>query len=395
MSGRGRRRWWRWAAVAAASLVGSTLVALAGGCRRDPAQRLPDGTLWAGDAAQATRLLRDLAQPRGTPVAMAAGDLLRRLDGCRRFVAHCPPGDSCTLASALRCDRDDELTALADEVRGDAGWVLAQRGSKRLLVARGTTRPGGDVAVHAALELEGGEAAWQALLPARGTPDGPVIGDAGALVHLRLRSDRGLASLGQLGAGGWADRLFGLEEKLLLAMDSEGTVELAVFEPAPGELIPPLAAAIHVRRPTRAVEAMESLIAEARTRWGVGRRAWRSGEAEGACLDDLNVLPELAPCYLATEKALIVGWNRRSVLLARGSRPAPARGDGSELVLALDRFPAADRLLRDAYGGSGDDPARRYPWSRASVAGLRRGGAYELDLALLAAPAAPGSSAAP
>jgi hypothetical protein len=216
-----------------------------------------------------------------------------------------------------------------------------------------------------------------------------VLTDDAALLHLRLRSDRGAASLGSLGEGKWAEDLFGLREKAFLAMDLEGTLELAVFEPAAGELIPPLALAIHVRRQQTAAEAMEKLIAGVRTRWGVSRQAWQLGKAPGACLDDLNVLPDLAPCYVATERALVVGWNRRSVARALAKRAAGTAAEASELIVALDRFPAADERLRAAYRSAGG-PASRYAWSQATVTGRRRWSTYELAIELRAPPAAGG-----
>ncbi|HXT21427.1 MAG TPA: hypothetical protein VN923_11795, partial [Thermoanaerobaculia bacterium] len=132
-----------------------------------------------------------------------------------------------------------------------------------------------------------------------------------------------------------------------------------------------------------------SLIAAVRARWGVGRRSWNLGKAAGACLDELNMLPELAPCYVATEHALVVGWNRRSVELALRAGAAPAtsaKDDASELVVSLDRFPQADRRLRASYHSTGGTEGR-YAWSRATLSGARRGSAYELDLVLRAAEA--------
>jgi hypothetical protein len=288
------------------------------------------------------------------------------------------------LAASVRCESADRLALLAEEVRGDAGWVFVHRTADRLLTARGTTQRGGDVLVQATLRAAADGEPWQALLPARGAPAAPVLADAGALMHLRLRSDRGAAAFAKLGQGDWSAQLFGLREKVFLAMDLEGTIEVAVFEPAPGELIPPLAAALHVRRPRPAAESMESLIAGLRSRWGVARRPWRLGNAEGACLDDLNVLPDLAPCYVATERALVVGWNRGSVARARAAAPSPQAGASSQMLGALDRFPEADRRLRAAYHSRGGAPAR-YAWSRATVSGVRRWSTYHLDLALRAA----------
>lgn len=375
----------RWAPSIRRRLAGPLLVlSVLLACARDPAERLPQGTLWAGDAAQARRLLAGLAGLQGTPLGLTAADLGRRLAGCRRFVAFCPGSGRCTIASALRCEPRDRLAALADEVRGKAGWVFVVRRPDRSLTALGETRPAGDVSVHATLRIEPGDELWQTLLPARGAADPPVLADVGTLLHLRLRSDHGAATLGKLGRGGWSEQLFGLREKLFLAMDLEGTVELAVFEPAPAELIPPMALAIHVRRSGPATEAMEKLIADVRARWGVSRRSWRVGAAEGACLDDLNVLPELAPCYVATDRALVVGWNPRSVARALAAPPAEPLSKTSQIVVALDRFPAADRLLRASYDSTGGAESR-WGWSRATLSGARRWSAYVLDLELRAA----------
>jgi hypothetical protein len=353
-------------------------------CAAPPAERLPMGTLLAGDAQQAVLLLQGLEQLRGTPLGLVAADLRRRLAGCRGFVAFCPAeGGSCTLAGSVRCEPRDELAVLADEARGDAGWLLVQRTPDRLLVARGTTHANGDVAVRASVRVAPSADLWQVLLPARRGPDPPVLSDASALIHLRLRSDHGGVVLGQLGEGDWAERLFGLRQQVFLAMDLEGTVEVAMFDPATGELVPPLAAAIHVRRRGPAVEAMEALIADVRARWGAGRRPWRFGTAAGACLDNLNVLPQLAPCYVATERALVVGWNRRSIAAALGAAPTAAPTATSEIVLALDRFPAADRRLRASFHRP-EEAEGRYAWSRLEVRGVRRWNRYAIDLGLRA-----------
>ncbi|HXT19161.1 MAG TPA: hypothetical protein VN923_00270, partial [Thermoanaerobaculia bacterium] len=275
---RARRRQAAWSVGACLAAIAATALVLAA-CRAEPAERLPAGTLWAGDAAQTARLLAGLERLQATPLGLAAADLRPRLQRCRRFLAFCPAGARCTLAEALRCEPQSnkkpvDLAAVAEEVRGDAGWVLVQHAPDRLLVARGTTQPNGDVVAHATLHVDAAEEPWQALLPARRAPDAAVMRDASALMHLRLRSDRGAKALGKLGEGDWSERLFGLKQKVFLAMDLEGTVELAVFDPAPGELIPPLAMALHVRRPAPATEAIESLIAAVRARWGVGRRSW-------------------------------------------------------------------------------------------------------------------------
>src|SRR5262249_11740998 len=143
--------------------------------------------------------------------------------------------------------------------------------------------------------------------------------------------------------------------------------------------------------------------------WPVHRSVLHLAGAEGACLPDLNVLPELAPCYVATDDALIVGWNPTSLqrALARvsrssqgreadaqrgeaersagpreewqasevhqGGQDAPARID---LDLAL--IQRADDLLARAFPDS--QPPLRWPWSRVVASGGQSGGAVALHV---------------
>ena len=363
-------------------------------CERSPVERLPAGRLWAGDAGAARALLQPLVGLEGTPAALAGGTLLARLASCQRFLAFCPAGKPCTLAAAISCQPEGELWERAEAARGDAAWVFVQGDGARRLAAWGRTAAGGETRIHA--ELDPGESParqpWEALLPARRDAAPAVLGEDHALVHLRLRSDRGFGGLGAGVAAERAEELFGLRGELFAAMALEGTAEVALYDPAPGQLIPPIALALPVRNRAAGVRALEDLIARTHTRWGATRTPWQLGPHRGACLSDLNVLPGLAPCYVATESALVLGWNRLSIAVALLAPPAPGttaeKAGGSSLLLHLDRFPAADRRLREAWHSEGGR-APRYGWSRATVNGRKRGARYELDLALHLAPVPP------
>jgi hypothetical protein len=367
-------------------VVAGALLLLAG-CERPPVERLPAGTLWSGDARAARTLLQPLLDLEGTPAALAGGPLLARLASCQRFLAFCPAGKPCTLAAAISCQPAGALWERAEAARGDAAWVFVQGDGARRLTAWGTTATDGETRIHAEIDAGGSlpRQPWEALLPARRAAAPAVLSDDHALVHLRLRSDRGIADLGAGVAAARAEELFGLRGELFAAMALEGTSELALYDPAPGQLIPPIALALPVRNRGAGVRALEDLIARTNTRWGATRTPWQLGPHRGACLSDLNVLPGLAPCYVATENALVLGWNRLSVTVALLTPPLQentAEGaDGSSLRLHLDRFPAADRRLREAWHSEGG-PAPRYGWSRATVTGRKRSSRYELDLTL-------------
>lgn len=379
-----RRRASAGGAGLALALLLAVGVALGGGCRRaGPEDELPEGTLWAGDAASARSLLAALEGFSGSPAAVAAGALRERLAGCRSFLAACPAGAQCGLPSTATCEPAGRLAALADAARGNARWIFSWREGERRLVARGGEERG-RLVVRATYRDDGeASAPWQALLPARGAPAPAALATQQALVHLHLRSDRALEALGGMGSGDWAERLFSLRRELFTAMALEGTAELAVYAPREGEVIPPLVLALHVRDRENAVRAMEELLARVRQRWSVTPGRWSLGGREGACLRDLNVLPELAPCYLAGERQVLVGWNERSVrlaLAAPATEASPARDERdarSELTLYLDRFAAADSTLARAHRDRAAEVAR-YPWSRLRVAGRRSGDGYGL-----------------
>ena len=383
-----------------AGLLAAALLLCA--CREDPGAGLPAGTLWAGDAASARQVLAGLERLGGSPAARAARRLDERLAGCERFLAHCPEGAPCALADQIDCQPSGELLAAADEVRGGAGWVLAHRAGERRFTAWGTPTPGGGVTIRAFL-TEPEDAApepWQVLLPARKDPAAAVLAPRGALLRLRLRSDRGAAAFAGLTTGDRAAEMYGLRAEAFSRMALEGTTELALYEPARGEHVPPLALAVHVRLRDAAVKAMEALLADLRKQWPVSRTPWSHGGHDGACLSDLNVLPGLAPCYVTTDRALVLGWNQRSVQIAlpeagdAAATPTASghRDVGSELRLDLASLPAADGRLRASFG-AGQGAVQPYPWSGLSATGRKRAGGYELVLTLAGATPAPQPSA--
>jgi len=386
VSGRPRSGAKRRFARAAASLGALALVgalALAGAsCRPSAEETLPAGTLWAGDAAAARRFLTALEGLEQTPLAVAAGDLDRRLAGCRRFVAFCPQGKTCTLATNVTCEPRGTLAAESDVVRAGAGWLFARGDAERRFLAWGDVDASGGVQVRARFHDDSDAAEpWQALLPARSAPAAPVLSERHVLAHLLLRSDRGFSGLGGGEGAAWAERLYGLSGELFAAMALEGTSELAVYAPGPNEQVPPMAVALHVRQKDAAVAALERLVANTQQKWGATREDFEYGGHRGACLGDLDLLPGLAPCYLATDRALVLGWNRLSVAVGLLSPPATQVPTASGLVVRLDRFPAADAFLRDAWR-SGGGPAVRYPWSRLALRGSKAKGAYALELRL-------------
>ena len=93
-------------------------------------------------------------------------------------------------------------------------------------------------------------------------------------------------------------------------------------------------------------------------------------------------MPDLSPCYVATESALVAGWNIDS--LERALAPGTRRETASSAIVYLDRMPEADvRLARAA--GVDDAQAVDYPWQRIEILGRRTDGRYLFDVRLTGA----------
>ena len=116
---------------------------------------------------------------------------------------------------------------------------------------------------------------------------------------------------------------------------------------------------------------MERFIEDLRKTWPVTRTPFAIGPATGACLLDMNILPGLAPCYLATDRAIVVGWNPASLRLALepqdplNAADAAILGEHGGVWLDLDRLAEADARLATAIG---DPPSTVVlPWRRLRI----------------------------
>lgn len=269
-------------------------------------------------------------------------------------------------------------------------------------MAWGWADAAGGHALAVELAAGDGEGGWSLLLPAAEPPGPPRLADTGALLHARVRPDRGLDLASRIDAGGAAAELFRLRNELFLATALEGTWELAVYHPEEGQRIPPAALALDVADRGRAVTAIEAFIAEVRETWAVSRRPATLAGHPGACLDDLNLMPDLAPCYAATPEVLVIGWNAGSVERAlalprdpEAAAPSPLAAALSSAVVHLDRLPEADaRLARAGASRLGGPPPAPlvYPWRALRLAGRRDGGEYRIAIQLAAPEPAPGAA---
>ncbi len=401
-------------ALPVAAVLGLAGLAAAGlvptGCAAPPPEkRLPAGTFLVGRGDGLASFLAQCRELTGTPLARTAEVLSARLADCAEFAAHCPAGEECSLIDRLACGAGGEELAPARELLGDASWLVAGSfaGGRALLRGRPVSAGGqrldaevwmdGSAGDEEGEEAGGGRRALSLLLPAAEGPGPPRLADGESLVHLRVRPDGGLDVASLIPADSMAARLYRLKSDLFVATALAGEWELAVYMPRPGQLIPPVALAIDATRRDLAVKAMETFLAQVGEIWPVERVPYRVGDHDGACLSTLKVLPDLAPCYVATDEALVVGWNPVSIELALagdggGATPAGVGADpnagasgspldgGAEsaLAVALERLPEADHRLAAASGANGAR-ALRYPLRALSVRGWRDGDVYRFE----------------
>jgi len=372
----------RTAAIAAGILCG----ALA--CGGDPPanEAWPPGSVVIGETRPVVAILEGLQGWRGTPLARRAAALAERLERCEGFVAEAPEGVLAPLVDEVRCrvpsgiaaeEMPPGLRRLREE--GDVAFLLRPRPGVRI-AGRLRAEPDGSLAVEARLvgpEPTGMAAlAWAAERP----PGPPRLGGEGSLIHARLRPRGGLDLASLVPEGGQGDRLFRLKSELFAGTALGGAWEMAVYLPPEGRMMPLAALGVDVASRRLAVAAMERFVDDVTSTWPVERVPFAAGGHEGACLPRLNLMPELAPCYVATPDQLVVGWNQASVEHALGAGGDPGLGEAGGLVLHLDRFDEADRRLRRAHAP--DTPPARidYTWERLLARAAPEGDGLRLEI---------------
>jgi hypothetical protein len=369
----------------------------AGSCGPRSAAPLPPGITLAGDARSLVPLLQRLEGLTDTRLARQAGRLEKQLAGCRRFVAHCPADAPCDLPAAVSCD-GSPLTDRAEAAAGDADWVLARVASDEdWFLTRGRRAADGSLDLDGELSDPDESSALSLLLPSADPagPDQLATGDA--LVHVRLRPESGLDLARFIQGKGWGARLYRLQSDLFEGTTLAGVWELAIYTPDEGDVIPPMALAVDIRDRRQAVSVMEKFLKDLQSSWPLRRSPFQLGGWDGACLTNL------APCYLATDKALLIGWNpkslERATAAAKGqaaastapSTPAAATGgtgagapgaDDSRLSVFFDRLPRADAILARSSGSKVSLGPKFYPWRRLVIHGRRGRGRFQFTAEL-------------
>jgi len=352
-------------------------------CAERPATgpREPSGALLVARTADLERLLGQLAWLEGTPLAHRIEAFRAALPDCPVVESQAPDGGFEQLLRGLECR--PERSALEQLHRERADYALAfawpLEPGLRLRGRLGLDDRGG-VELDLRVPPEAAHGPQELLLPGDEPPGPGVLSGSQQLFHARARPAGGLDFASLVPEGSQADRMFRLKSELFAGTVLDGTWEAAIYLPAEGEPTPRAALALGFEHRALAVAAIERFIADLRSTWPVRRSFFALGEAEGACLLDLRILPDLAPCYVATDRALVLGWNPASLRKALDgtSTGAPLAGpeSGGGLVLELARFAEADARLAQA---AGEQPLRQAaqaaasPWQRLRAQARRDG----------------------
>jgi hypothetical protein len=290
-----------------------------------------------------------------------------------------PDGSWDALPASVSCVEqiDPRLAAL----QSDADLVLTLvREDVGTLTASARVDAGGGLVADASLAFGGRSLVAELMLPGERPPGPAVLNADDTLVHARLRPAGGLNIARLVPHGSQGDQLFRLKSELFAGVVLDGSWEVAVYLPEPGAIVPPAALAVGYRVREAALAAAEEFVAQLRSNWPIQQVPRAFGDAQGVCLQDLKILPALEPCYVATDDALIVGWNPASLsqALARGSVAGPSDG----LIVRLDRFAEADARLQGAAGNG--DLVHDYAWERLEAYPEARDDRLHLRVELIA-----------
>ena len=332
----------------------------------------PGGVALLANTESLDQLLGRLAQLESTPLGERAELIRASLPDCPVVEGRAESRRLSDALQTLSCRRAGSDLAALERLRADADLAVALPIDGGRILGRLSIQPSGDVD----LEIRVPDAAAQGLaglvLPGAEAPGAAELSRSRTLIHARIRPIGGVDLAALVPAQSQGAQLFRLKSELFAGVVLDGVWELAVYLPEVGHPMPRTALALNFSHRTAAVVAIEGFISSLQESWPVARSVFRVGSADGACLLDLRLMPDLAPCYVATERALVIGWNPASIHKALDGS-GPEREDLSDrggAVVHFDRFVEADRILSRALSVDLASLPNGYPWRRVIATGV-------------------------
>jgi hypothetical protein len=323
-----------------------------------------------------------LSALEGTPLSRWAAALSASLPDCPIVSSRAARGEFADLWTSIECHENSP--GAPDPLEPDEDVRLTGSTEDGAAVATLRLGAGG----NAVLDLQvpratGGLVGF--VLPGSEAAGAAELSGSDALIHARIRPAGGLDLAALVPSGSQGAQLFRLKSELFAGLVLAGVWEVAVYLPAADRPMPRAALALEFSHRGAAIAAMEQYVAELESQWPVHRTFFRSGDAEGGCLLDLNLLPDLAPCYVATDRALVIGWNPASLRKARdGQAPGLAElGSAGGALVDFEKFPRADRILARATGAPTPPASRPLPWRRWVARAAPAGARYSLRVEMI------------
>lgn len=369
-----------------ATLATAGLMSCLTSCSRapDPTAAWPEGVLLSARTASLAALLAQLETLESTPIARHATAWARALPDCDEVEARAESISA--LPQALACRTPGGALEPFHRARGEADLAFALPGDGER--THGTILTKGHEVMATLRWPEPGRAgAWSLLVPGAEAAGPALLAAEGRLLHARVRPADGVDLASLVPAESQADRLFRLRSSLFAGAVLDGTWEIALYAPDAGQTMPRAALALGTSLRGAAVTAAEQFLRDLEATWPVHRTPFALDGAEGACLLELNVLPALAPCFVATEKALVFGWNPASLATAlHPAPPMPSPPDAGRVVVDLASLGRVDARLAALLPAEHGSPPLHWPWGVFEARGRRDAEALELRLALTGAP---------
>lgn len=370
----------------AACLALAPLV-LGAGCGQDAEPARPAGVHLVAKGEALARALSTAARLAGTPLGDSSTGALEVARSCPAVWASAPSGQLADLLGQLRCGAPGEELAPLVAAAPGADVAIASGSGGPWSVFVGAVDEAGTLSGELVFPREH-RGMGTLLVPASSAPGSPVLSSESAALRGRMRV-RGGVDVDKLKTKGKTSEKMKLPDfgGLMSGALLSGVWELAVYAPPPERTVPRLALALGVSstRATRA--AMDALLTELEQTWQLHRSAFQIGDGDGACLLDLTVLPDLAPCYVQASDHLVIGWNQETLQHALAAdRPRDeSLAAGRFIVDFAAMTPIDQALTRAAFPDEVPQPYP-YPWTELVLDGAGEG---RVKLALRAQGATP------
>ena len=314
---------------------------------------------------------------KNTPASTYALRVKKALSQCSTsFVMSAPKQKLHELPHRVSCE-SSPTTAQATPIRfllpfGEGHSILA--GSVEVdkqggVIAKGT--------------LSGTETNATSMLSPGSKGPGKKVLSQGELAHARIRSKRGLDLTSLLDTGDQLDNLFHLKSKLFTQTMLDDTIEFAAYIPRQGEPMPDMALAFGINSQKAVDAAVEEFVTSLEKHWSLIRSHQTIGEYQGTCLNELRILPGLAPCIITTKQAFVIGWNAASLKRSMLPQKGPSQlDDKSNISVFFNNFPQADARLTQHRIPNAPRLSLTYPFSKATLTAIEANAETLLELEL-------------